>query len=83
MNATKHEIAFKKPYTALGDSAVLSRQARRATSGGLPRLEHYKINTHFKHTSYSRLKAPALAELRADFPSSAQAISLSLQHEKN
>ena len=42
MNVAKHKIAFKKPYTALGDSALLSRQALRVTSGGLLRLQDYK-----------------------------------------
>ena len=37
---TKHKIALKKSCTAPGDSAVLSRQARRVFSRGLPPLRH-------------------------------------------
>ena len=84
MNVTKHKIAIKKLCTALGDSAILSRQARRVISRGLSRLHHYKIITPSASTCSCRVpgRLPIICL-------SAQAISPSLRvqhpkkHEKN
>ena len=39
MNVAEHELAIKKLCSAVGETAVLSRQARSATSGRISRLQ--------------------------------------------